>query len=422
MGMKRNVTELTGTVGSKAAEVRNGMKGIWLAREIKKEMDDGAAMEEVILRRVPLLDSAYVKEEAERIRMGIQAQRDTDSHSVDLRWVRYRLTDALSELNTQQRVVYLGNLLTAAARVYPSCLQEDQVKELERICNAEEGTNEDVSTLLGIAESCYIQIGELMQRSSVKAMQIYIDKLDHTRIAEYIDSSENAVEAYAAACYILQKSGKPVRMEGELDENMPAFAIGAAAEASVESSWLTELYHAGKITMEELSGKLKNIFTSLVTYVSESVIHALASGLYLLTALEVTRLFIKLFLFLGAEMYFAPFWIIVGAAVLANVLVGVSVSVEDYEDLLNWAWELLQSAWDKISSLWRRDIVVEEAAESVHAAAVEDIAVEAEDIEDTAVEEEEAVENLAEMAEEDEEEDEEEEEDEYEEELKGVFA
>ena len=56
MNIKKNLNDMTGA----AAELREGMKGVWLAKKIKDELDGGADLEDIVLRYVPVLDAATV--------------------------------------------------------------------------------------------------------------------------------------------------------------------------------------------------------------------------------------------------------------------------------------------------------------------------------------------------------------------------
>ena len=359
MDIKKNLNDMTGA----AAEVRDGMKGVWLAREIKKELDGGAALEDIVLRYVPILDAAAVRSDMEQLQMGIQSMQDAARQTVTSEWVRQQLADALAELDTQRRAAYLQNLIKGAAAAYPDSLQDAARELLERLETVQEYTQEDVGALLDMAGTLLPQIGELLQRSCVRAMLGRMDRLDHDRVAARIDSGKAAVTAYAASCYIMQKRGRSVKAKGQIDSNTPAFAVGAAAAAAVEGSRLAELYNAGGLTVQELADGLKNLFTAAVTFTGKSLVCALALGAYAFAVVALAEVFFHVFISLGAFAYFSLFWLVIGSALLAAGIVGTAVTVEDCEQLIQRAWELLKSLWGKIVAVWQGDGAAGDAAE-----------------------------------------------------------
>lgn len=397
MDIKKNVNDVANAAQGAAVELKSGMKGILLSREIQKELDGGAALEDIVFRRVPTLDVELLREDVRQLQAGIQSVRDTAQQTVDRGWVERRLTDALSELDNGQRAAYLRNMVAAVTAAYPGVtLDSEAAAVLAELEAVEEPTDADVRALLEITSTLLPQFGELLQRSSAKAMIGRMHELDHDKVVEQIDDGVNAVTAYAAACYVMQKCGKTVKIDGAMDERTPAFAIGAAAAGSVEASKVMELYSAGKLTMEELAGKLKSIWTAVVTYASSGVIQAMALGLYGLTALAIADTLFSIFIALGAYLYFSPVWLIVGAFLGSALLMGSTVTVKDFEDLLQGAWDVLKELWGKLVSLWRdltseaeTEAVAEEATE---AAEVEELEEEAEEDEETEDEEEEELE------------------------------
>lgn len=353
MNIKKNLNDMTGA----AAELREGMKGVWLAKKIKDELDGGADLEDIVLRYVPVLDAATVYSDMDQLRMGIQSMQDAARQTVNSGWVKEQLADALCEMETQRRAVYLQNLIKGVGAAYPDSLQNEGTAEtLERLEEACEYTEEDVSALLDIAGTVLPQIGELLQRSCVKAMLGRMGKLDHDKVAAVMDSDKVTVTAYAASCYIMQKRGRSVKAEGQIDKNTPAFAVGAAAAASVESSRLVELYNVGKLTKEDLTDGLSNIFTAVVTFVGKSLLRLLALGIYVVAVVALAEVFFHVFISLGAFLYFSLFWVVVGSALLAAGILGSIATVEDCEELIQKAWELLKSLWGKIVSLWHKAI------------------------------------------------------------------
>lgn len=408
MEIKKDLNQLAGKVTGAAVEVQHGMQAVWLARGIKRELDAGATIEGVLSGRLPTLDPELVRGDAAQLTQGIQSLQESTRQTLNMEQVRQRLADALCDLNAGQRVLYLHNTIEAIATAYPDCAPDSEtMASLQTIADAEQHTDADVSALLDVLAPLLPQLGELLQRSTVKAMLQRMDKIDHAQVAQKISTSENAVAAYAAACYIMQKRGKQVGADGQSDRNIPAFSIGAAAAASVESSKVVELYQAGKLTLEAAVEKVCNFFTAVVSYACESVIHAMALSLYTVTSAGIACWLTDLFLFLGAFLYFSPITLCVAATLLAVGITSLTISVKDCEDLICLAWDLLQSVWDKIASLWHKTAAQTEAEDAA------EVQEETETADESEVEDED---------EDEEEEDEDNEEDENQEEGVDVFA
>lgn len=358
MEIKKDLNQLTGRATGAAVEVQHGMQAVWLARSIKQELDSGATMEGVVSGRLPTLDAELVREDAAQLLQGIQSLRESTRQTLNVENVRQRLADVLCDLDNDGRVRYLHNTIEAIAAAYPGCAPDTEtMTRLQTIAEAENHTDADVSTLLDVLAPLLPQIGELLQRSTVKAMLQRMERIDHAEVAQKIDSSENAVAAYAAACYIMQKRGRQVKIDGQMNRNIPAFSIGAAAATSVETSKVVELYQAGKLTLEAAAEKVSNFFTAVVTYACESALHAMALGLYIVTTVGVASWLVGLFIALGAYMYFSPLMLCVAAALLATGITSQTIPVKDCEDLIRMAWYLLQAVWGKIASLWRETAV-----------------------------------------------------------------
>ncbi len=335
---------------SAATEVRNGMKSIWLFREIKKELETGAALEDVVARYVPTLEEGQILSDMNQMQMGIESLYDSARQTGNYEWIRQRLTDALSELDTRRRALYLCNLLKAVAAAYPESVTDAGTEELlKEMDAAQEYTQESVDALLDKVSALMPQIGEMFQRSCMKAMLGRMDKLDHEKIAGRLEDGKASVTAYAAACYILQKRGRSL---GQIDGNMTAYSLGAAAAAGLESSRLVELYYRGKLSAQELAGKLKNLFTAAATCVSEGLIRGLALGMCVFAVVVLAEVFFQIFVSLGAFLFFSPFWLILGCALLAAGAVGAVATVDDCEELIHRAWEQIKAFWDKIVAAW----------------------------------------------------------------------
>lgn len=346
METKKNLNNPKGA----ATEVRNGMKSIWLFREIKKELETGAALEDVVARYVPTLEEGQILSDMNQMQMGIESLYDSARHTGNYEWIRQRLTDALSELDTRRRALYLCSLLKAVAAAYPDTAADAGTEELlKEMDAAQEYTQESVDVLLDKVSGLMPQIGEMFQRSCMKVMLGRMDKLDHEKIAGRLEDGKTSVTAYAAACYILQKRGRAV---GQIDENMTAYALGAAAAASLESSRLVELYYRGKLSAQELAGKLKNLFTAAAACVSEGLIRGLALGMCVFAVVVLAEVFFGIFVSLGALLYFSPVWIILGCALLAAGAVGAVAMVDDCEELIHRAWEQIKEFWHEIVAAW----------------------------------------------------------------------
>lgn len=355
MDIKKNLNQLTDKTKGVAIEVQHGMQTIWLARSIKQDLDNGTTLEAAISSRLPALDAALLQEDTAQLERGIQSLRESTGHAVNVEWVRQQLTDALCDLDTEKRVMYLHNQIEAISTAYPACAPSDrEAAELARIAQAESHTDDDVHTMLDILSPLLPRLGELLQRGTVKAMLRRADKVDHAKVAQKIDSGEHAVAAYAAACYIMQKRGAQIKLDGNTDMNLSAFTIGASAAASVESSKVVEMYQAGKLTLEAAASEVGQFFTAAVTYACQSMLHAMALGLYVATTWGIAYWIVNLFAALGAFLYFSPVMLCVAATLLAVGVTSLTISIKDCEDLIRLAWDLLREVWDKITSVWHR--------------------------------------------------------------------
>ncbi|MDE7242618.1 MAG: hypothetical protein K2O18_01390 [Oscillospiraceae bacterium] len=349
---KKHAAGMASRAGEAASEVRYGVKGVWLSKKILKDLEAGTPLEDAILSRVPTLDAQLVRDDAQALLDGIQSLYDTIQHDVDSVWVEQQINKSLSDLDVEKRVAYLRNAVAAVTVSYPDItLDEDASAILARVSSVEEHSDADVQDLLGIMGSVLPQFGELLQRSSTTAMLDRLHKMDHVDVEDQAAFGVNAVTAYAAACYVMQKCGEPLTVNGRREE-MSAFSLGAAAAASVESSKLMELYSAGRITLGVLAKKLKNIFTAAATYTFSSMIHFLSAAAYAVSIAAVAEVFLAVFIILGAFLYFSPFWLIAGSLALSAFLITSAFSIEEYEAVVEGAWDLLKSLWSKIKELW----------------------------------------------------------------------
>lgn len=336
-------------------EVRNGIKSILLAREIQKELKKGISLEEAVSRRIPVLDGKTVAEDIRQLQNGVRSMYDSMGQTVDADWAKQRLNKALSGLDNRRRVVYLGNVISAVTAAYPEViLDEEAADALEEMLAAEENTEEDVAFLMEMVQDVLPKFGALLQRSSVSAMMKRLHKVDHGKVETRIQSGLDSVTVYAAACYVMQKCGELWDIDGKPGGNMPAFALGVAAAASVESSRLMELYCAGKMTLETLTEKLRSLYTAAAGYAFEGIICFLAVAGYVVVGVGLAVVLIEIMELLGAFLFFSPILIIVGVFVIAFCLEQEVFTVKDCEEVIRSAWDILKSGWDGVKNLWHK--------------------------------------------------------------------
>lgn len=347
--VKKNLTKMADRSGETVMEVRRGMKSMWLSGKIRKELEAGIPLEDILFFRVPTADVNLVREDAQALLDGIQSLYDATQRDVNTAWVEQEINKALTNLDAEKRVSYLRNAITAVMTAYPGItLDEEETAILERAGSAEEPAS--VDELLHMTGSVLPQFGELLQRSSAAAMLDRLHKLDREMVEKQTNFGMNSVTAYAAACYIMQKCGEDVTVNGQ--EHLSVYALGAAAAASVESSRLMELYSTGKISLDILCSKLKNMYTAVVTYTFGSMTQFVASAAYVATIIAGAELFTALFLELGAFLYFSPVVLLAGSAALSAALITSAFSVSDYEAAVQSVWDLLKNLWSKLKSYW----------------------------------------------------------------------
>lgn len=349
-------TDFAGRKSGKAGrEVRNGIKSILLAKEIRKELKEGISLEDAVSKRIPVLDGKSVAEDVRQLQKGVRSMYDSMGQTVDADWARQRLNKALTGLDNQRRVAYLGNVIAAVTAAYPEvALDEEAAHALEKILAAEENTDEDVEFLMEMAQDVLPKFGALLQRSSVSAMMKHLHKVDHGKVESRIQSGEESVTIYAAACYVMQKCGELWEIDGKPGGNMPAFALGVAAAASVESSRLMELYCAGKMTLQTLTEKLRTLYTAAAGCAFEGIIRFLAISAYGVIGVALAVVLIEILELLGAFLFFSPILIIIGVFVIAFGLEYEAFTVKDCEDVILAAWDILKSGWDAVRNLWHK--------------------------------------------------------------------
>lgn len=338
--------------GEVSAEVRQSVKTAVLARKIEKELDDGAALEDILFERVPSLNAQTVMEDARLLTDGIRSVSDAMEQNVDVQWVRQQLDSAMSNLNDKQRVAYLSNVISAVAAAYPNIeLDEESARKLEDIKNAETNNSGDVAVLLDMIGAVLPKVGVLLQRASVSGVMKCMRKIDTEKVLDGVGSGANYVTAYAAARYVLQKYGE---FGSRKEAQMPAFTVGATAAATVESSKLMALYTSGKLGLETLQEKLAKLYTVVATFICKNAIHFLSVIAQVTLIAVVGHTIFTLFAHLYLWLFVDVFVLLIGSYVLGALLVNKTLPIAKVEEVIQWVWERMKDIWTALRDTWRQ--------------------------------------------------------------------
>lgn len=333
------------------SDIRGGVETMVLSKNIKKEMEEGASLAEILHKHLPTVDLEVIQEDAASLEKGVGKVYKAKDEEVDASWVKSHLNDRMADMDEKERVTFLSNLITAERAMHPDIeLEEEALELMESLKTAEACTAEDVDVLVNLANSVLKEHAGMLTQISWKAMEKRMHKLDHELIEENIGFGEEVSIAYAAACYIQQQCGKAVKMNKEDKTDLPTELLGSAAAASVESSYLMQQYCRGRITKKVFFDKLERLYTAVLTFVCEHKI-----GVAVQAVLTVV-VFVALFSLISEILYISPILRILGAAVISVWITTQGITTKDIEDALNAVWDAATNIWENIKSAYKKTI------------------------------------------------------------------
>lgn len=328
-------------------EIKSAVKTVHLAHRVSGKMEDGATVEEVVGSYLPLTDPQKLHEDMENLKNGVNSVYTSLDETVDEQWVSQHLNHAMTDLNNRDRVKYLANIIEMAPA---GSLDRESMDKVEAIQDAGEFTDEDVAFLVKVTQEVLSGHAGALKRSSVMAMDHSMHLLPKDAVKELMNAGADTALAYGAAYYVLAQCGEtPWGADGGMVEKLP-YCMGATAAANIEGSRLMALYYAGKIRLTVLTEKLKSLYETVITFVCEHTMHAVAMGMQAASGVVILPIVLN---FLYYTLHFGPWVAIIGSAALTLFAVTKLVTTQDYVDMLNSAWNFVERAWAACKSAWR---------------------------------------------------------------------
>lgn len=339
-------------LGNKAAE----LKQLALANQLHKELTD-KSVEQVLTAHLPASDPAQLKTAAEDIHRGVEETYSGLDTKVTEGWKEAHLNSALDGLSCNEKGKYLVKLLDCAAAVKSG--EEDP--RLAQLREADSYQEQDVAELMDMVAQRIDSDAGFLARQEFLVMEQALEQLPTATVEAQMNSGPAYAEAYAAAMYITGK-------QSDAPQEASAYQIGLLAANSVESSRLLALYHYGKLRLEDLMFRLREMAERLLTLASKVMLQALALGirgafayfagdfLYgILTAMAVTN---------TAMLLLIP----IGFAVMAFLSYPQEEAIED----LTAIWNGIKSFVGKIVAFFKGETAPEPSTAEVETMTVEE--------------------------------------------------
>lgn len=339
-------------LGNKAAEV----KQLALANQLQKELTD-KPLEQVLTAHLPASDAAQLKTAAENIHRGVEESYSGLDAKVTDGWKEAHLNSALDGRSCSEKGKYLVKLLDCAAAVNPG--EEDP--RLAQLREADSYEEQDVAELKDMVTQRINNSAGFLARQEFLVMEQALERLPAATVEAQMNSGPAYAEAYAAAMYVTGK-------QSDAAQEVSPYQMGLLAANSVESSRLLALYHYGKLRLEDLMSKLRELAERMLTLASKVMLQALALGArvglgYLaadfvfdiLTAMAITNTGVLLL-------------IPIGFAVMAFLGYPQEEAVED----LTAIWNGIKSFVGKIVAFFKGETAPESPAAEVEAVTVEE--------------------------------------------------
>ena len=253
-------------------ELQMGIETKILSMRIKKTMDEGKTLEEIVSTYLPNVAIDVIKEDVAALEKGVNKVYAAQDEETDAAWVKSHLNECMLERSDKERVMFLSNIILAERVLHSDIeLEEDALTQMKALREADACTAENVNWLLEIANDVLSQHAGMLTQMSWKAMEHTMFQLDYEILEENIVYGKESALAYAAAYYIQQACGKKLKIKNTMNQEMslPAEVLGNVAAASVESSRLMQLYCTGKIEKKIFFAKINGIYKSVITFICE---------------------------------------------------------------------------------------------------------------------------------------------------------
>lgn len=333
--------------------------------EFHKALKAGSSIEMIVSQLLPFVEKGTVEEDVKELLDGIGDFYKSLDVEVDDNWLSAHMNEKLAHLPNIKRVRYLDGIISAEIAAYPdTVVEEELLQRLYELRDEEDCNDEDVKLVCSITEKVLDHHAGILARQSLITMEKYLKELDPAVIEEQIMNGKDWAISYAAACYVAQKCGYYTQDDSNTD--IPARLIGAEAAANLEASKLMKMYSVGKITKVVFLGKIKKLFKTVLTFVGEHIVEAVALGLQ-------GALIIYAFLFLlpliGKLLYFSPILLLITTSVVAYLLGTKVVTTNDFVNMINTCIDIVKAGWECCKGLWHKFMAhissTEEAEEEV---------------------------------------------------------
>ena len=235
------------------AAIGSSIETMNLTRKIARELKNGSDPESVVRERLPGTDPKVIHEELQMLVKGVEGTYQSLNRATDGEWFERHLNSKLGKLSNDRRFAYLKNLIS----LFPQGTLDEET--LSRIQNMDINniSNDDVTFMLNATRECNKTNASIIARSAVRALDNNLNSVTAEFAQELSESGVHTATAYAAACYVLNRSGKSPWSSGDNVANEDPYTIGAVAAANVEKSKLISAYYHLKITKEKLVNLLE---------------------------------------------------------------------------------------------------------------------------------------------------------------------
>jgi len=250
-------------LGNKAIE----LKQLVLANQLQKELAD-KPLEQVLTSHLPASDQAQLKTAAEDIHRGVEESYSGLDEKVTDAWKEAHLNSALDGRNCNEKGEYLIKLLDCAAAVNPG----DEDPRLVQLREADSYQEQDVNELMDMVVRRIDNSAGFLARQEFFVMEQALERLPAATVEAQMNSGPAYAEAYAAAMYITNK-------QSDAAQKASPYQMGLLAANSVESSHLLALYHYGKLRLEDLMSKVREMAERMLTLSTKVMLQALALGI-----------------------------------------------------------------------------------------------------------------------------------------------
>lgn len=302
---ENRVNSILNTAGEKVAE----LKKVSLANKFHKELET-KSMEQILAELLPASDAEQLRKDAAAMEDAVEQMYTDMDAEVTNAWIENRLNSALEGHSTNDQGKWLVNLLHCAVSANSEVLDGNaRWQELQATENFQEA---DVTDLMNLVTESIADSAGFMARQEFLAMEKILDRLPQDMAEAQMNSGSSYAKAYAMAMYITHKRSGST-------EQITAAQIGLLAANAVESSRLLAQYHLGKIRLEDLMAKLKNLAKKALAVAGEILLELVAIGV------DIAMMY------LAAEVLFGIL-IAVGTTEMLALFVSLVVVIMAYSD------------------------------------------------------------------------------------------